>query len=91
MKWSFTKGKETAPWWEISHLSMEIPDYSKRGLSSNWFWNGSQIVVCESFAPIYTPHEKNESGQHLEHSPFCERDFAKRIETHDEKKETYQN
>jgi homogentisate 1,2-dioxygenase len=42
----------------------------------------------ESFAPFYTPKDiKNESGQHLEHSPFCERDFIlpNELETHDEK------
>jgi homogentisate 1,2-dioxygenase len=41
----------------------------------------------ESFAPFIPKRYKNESGQHLEHSPFCERDFIlPELETHDEKK-----
>jgi homogentisate 1,2-dioxygenase len=36
----------------------------------------NRLFFTESFAPIYTPKRyKNESGQLLEHSPFCERDF----------------
>jgi homogentisate 1,2-dioxygenase len=36
---------------------------------------------------LYPKNIKNESGQHLEHSPFCERDFIlpSELETHDEK------
>tara|TARA_R110000868_G_scaffold26958_9_gene103171 strand:+ start:6894 stop:8051 length:1158 start_codon:yes stop_codon:yes gene_type:complete len=48
----------------------------------------NRLFYVESFAPFYTPKRyKNESGQHLEHSPFCERDFILPIEleTHDEK------
>lgn len=48
----------------------------------------NRLFYVESFAPFYTPKRyKNESGQHLEHSPFCERDFIlpNEIETHDEK------
>ena len=48
----------------------------------------NRLFYVESFAPIYTPKRyKNESGQHLEHSPFCERDFIlpSELETHDEK------
>ncbi len=48
----------------------------------------NRILYVESFAPIYTPKRyKNESGQHLEHSPFCERDFIlpNELETFDEK------
>lgn len=48
----------------------------------------NRIFYVESHAPFYTPKRyKNESGQHLEHSPFCERDFKlpSEIETHDEK------
>ena len=47
----------------------------------------NRLLYVESFAPIYTPKRyKNESGQHLEHSPFCERDFRapSELETHDE-------
>ena len=48
----------------------------------------NRLFYVESFAPFYTPKRyKNESGQHLEHSPFCERDFIlpNELETYDEK------
>ena len=48
----------------------------------------NRLFYVESFAPFYTPKRyKNESGQHLEHAPFCERDFKlpTELETHDEK------
>lgn len=48
----------------------------------------NRIFYVESFAPFYTPKRyKNSSGQLLEHSPFCERDFKlpAQLETHDEK------
>jgi homogentisate 1,2-dioxygenase len=36
----------------------------------------TKLLVIESRSPIYTPKRyKNSYGQHLEHSPFCERDF----------------
>ncbi|MHB8400533.1 MAG: homogentisate 1,2-dioxygenase [Bacteroidia bacterium] len=48
----------------------------------------NRLLFLESFHPIYTPKRyKNTSGQMLEHSPFCERDYKmpQDIETHDEK------
>ncbi|MBK0369576.1 homogentisate 1,2-dioxygenase [Flavobacterium agrisoli] len=48
----------------------------------------NRLLFVESSAPIYTPKRyKNESGQLLEHAPFCERDFKlpTELETHDEK------
>jgi len=48
----------------------------------------NRIFYVESYAPFYTPKRyKNSSGQLLEHSPFCERDFKlpQQLETHDEK------
>lgn len=48
----------------------------------------NRIFYVESFAPFYTPKRyKNTSGQLLEHSPFCERDFKLpgELETHDQK------
>ena len=48
----------------------------------------NRIFYVESFAPFYTPKRyKNSSGQLLEHSPFCERDFKlpTELETFDEK------
>ena len=48
----------------------------------------NKIFYVESHHPIYTPKRyKNTSGQHLEHSPFCERDFKlpTELETYDQK------
>ncbi len=48
----------------------------------------NRIFYVESFHPLYTPKRyKNASGQHLEHSPFCERDFKlpTELETYDQK------
>jgi homogentisate 1,2-dioxygenase len=48
----------------------------------------NRIFFVESHSPFYTPKRyKNSSGQLLEHSPFCERDFKlpSTLETHDEK------
>ena len=48
----------------------------------------NRLFYLESFTPIYTPQRyKNSHGQHLEHSPFCERDFKLPIEleTYDQK------
>ncbi len=36
----------------------------------------NRLLLLESFSPIRTPRRyRNELGQFLEHSPFCERDF----------------
>ena len=48
----------------------------------------NKILYVESFSPILTPERyRNYFGQHLEHSPFCERDFKipKDLQTFDEK------
>ncbi|HEY0046634.1 MAG TPA: homogentisate 1,2-dioxygenase [Flavobacterium sp.] len=50
----------------------------------------NRLFYVESYSPFYTPKRyKNQSGQHLEHSPFAERDFKlpSILETHDEKGE----
>lgn len=50
----------------------------------------NRLFIVESFSPIVTPKRyRNNFGQLLEHSPFCERDFRlpKSLETHDEKGE----
>jgi len=47
----------------------------------------NRLFITESFRPIYTPKRyRNYFGQHLESSPFCERDFRppSKLETHDE-------
>jgi len=46
--------------------------------------------IVESFSPLYTPKRyRNNFGQLLEHSPYCERDIKKPddLETYDEKGE----
>jgi homogentisate 1,2-dioxygenase len=48
----------------------------------------NRLLYVESFSPIVTPKQyRNNFGQLLEHSPFCERDFKlpTNLETHDEK------
>lgn len=48
----------------------------------------NRLFIVESYQPVYTPKRyKNSAGQHLEHSPFCERDFKlpSELETHDKK------
>lgn len=48
------------------------------------------VLFVESFGPIDTPARyKNNNGQYLEHSPFCERDIRvpEILQTHDEKGE----
>ncbi len=50
----------------------------------------NRILYVESFSPILTPKQyRNNFGQLLEHSPFCERDFRlpTDLKTHDEKGE----
>lgn len=47
----------------------------------------NRLLFIESFTAIETPRQyRNEYGQHLEHSPFCERDFyvPENLQTHDE-------
>ncbi|GLR15683.1 homogentisate 1,2-dioxygenase [Portibacter lacus] len=47
----------------------------------------NRLFIVESFKPIYTPKRyRNWFGQHLESSPFCERDFKlpKNLQTFDE-------
>lgn len=47
----------------------------------------NKMLVIESHSPVRTPKRyRNEYGQMLEHSPFCERDFKfpHTLETHDE-------
>lgn len=48
----------------------------------------NRLLIVESHGPITTPKRyRNDFGQLLEHSPFCERDFRKPtdLETHNEK------
>ncbi|MCS6980567.1 MAG: homogentisate 1,2-dioxygenase [Flavobacteriales bacterium] len=48
----------------------------------------NRLLIVESFHPIYTPKRyRNNFGQLLEHSPFCERDYKlpHSLETYDER------
>jgi homogentisate 1,2-dioxygenase len=50
--------------------------------------SNNRLLIVESHSPIVTPKRyRNEYGQLLEHSPYCERDIRKpsNMETHDEK------
>lgn len=50
----------------------------------------NRLLFVESFSPIFTPSKyRNNFGQLLEHSPFCERDYRlpQNLETIDEKGE----
>lgn len=50
----------------------------------------NRLLIVESNSPITTPRRyRNDYGQFLEHSPFCERDIRKpqELETHDEQGE----
>lgn len=50
----------------------------------------NRFLIVEAFSPILTPRNyRNNFGQLLEHSPFCERDFRgpSELVTHDEKGE----
>jgi homogentisate 1,2-dioxygenase len=76
----------------MGNIDFEYGDYLiiPRGMIYQIDFDSSEnrLFYVESFSPFYTPKRyKNESGQHLEHSPFCERDFKlpSELETHDEK------
>lgn len=48
----------------------------------------NRLLITESFSPVLTPARyRNEFGQLLEHSPYCERDIRRpsNLETHEEK------
>jgi homogentisate 1,2-dioxygenase len=48
----------------------------------------NRLLIVESFSPVRTPRRyRNDVGQLLEHSPFCERDFKtpQNLETYDQK------
>ena len=76
----------------LGNIDFEYGDYLiiPRGVIYQIDFDSSEnrMFYVESFAPFYTPKRyKNASGQHLEHSPFCERDFKlpNELETFDEK------
>ena len=74
----------------MGNIPFEYGDYLiiPRGMIYQIEFNteDNRLLYMESYSPIYTPKRyKNNSGQLLEHSPFCERDFKlpKQLETHD--------
>jgi homogentisate 1,2-dioxygenase len=76
----------------LGTINFEYGDYLiiPRGMIYQIEFDNSEnrLFYLESFSPIYTPKRyKNSFGQHLEHSPFCERDFKlpSNLETHNEK------
>lgn len=76
----------------MGNISFEYGDYLiiPRGMiyQIDFDTTDNRIFYVESHSPFYTPKRyKNESGQLLEHSPFCERDFKlpNELETFDEK------
>jgi homogentisate 1,2-dioxygenase len=85
------KGKGTLRTF-MGNIPFEYGDYLiiPRGMIYQMEFDTSdnRIFYVESHSPFYTPKRyKNSSGQLLEHSPFCERDFKlpSILETHDEK------
>lgn len=72
-------------------IDFEYGDYLiiPRGMIYQLHFNDAdnRLFITESSSPLYTPKRyRNWFGQHLEHSPFCERDFRapNRLETHEE-------
>lgn len=76
----------------MGNISFEYGDYLiiPRGMIYQMEFDSTdnRLFYVESHAPFYTPKRyKSSSGQLLEHSPFCERDYKLplMLETHDEK------
>jgi homogentisate 1,2-dioxygenase len=75
----------------LGEIPFEYGDYLlvPRGIIYQIHFHGedNRLLITESYSPIYTPKRyRNWFGQHLEHSPFCERDFKlpQNLQTHDE-------
>ncbi|MBL7936012.1 MAG: homogentisate 1,2-dioxygenase [Bacteroidia bacterium] len=76
----------------LGNINFEYGDYLiiPRGMiyQIEFETSDNRLFYVESFAPYYTPKRyKSSSGQLLEHSPFCERDFKlpTELETYDKK------
>jgi len=76
----------------LGEIRFEFGDYLiiPRGMiyQINFDQEDNRLLIAESYRPIYTPKRyRNWFGQHLEHSPFCERDFKlpQNLQTHNEK------
>jgi homogentisate 1,2-dioxygenase len=73
------------------NINFEYGDYLivPRGVIYQIHFNNekNRLFIVESFSPIKAPKRyRNENGQLLEHSPYCERDIKtpENLETHDE-------
>lgn len=76
----------------LGNIDFEYGDYLviPRGMiyQIDFDTEDNRLFIVESKSPIYTPKRyRNWFGQHLEHSPFCERDMhgPSELETYDEK------
>ena len=74
------------------NIDFEYGDYLiiPRGVIHQIHFNteNNRLFIVESFSPIKAPKRyRNENGQLLEHSPYCERDIKtpENLETHDVK------
>jgi len=77
---------------QFGNIDFEYGDYLviPRGVIYQIDFNSenNRLLISESFHPILTPKKyRNNFGQLLEHSPFCERDYKlpTELETHEEK------
>lgn len=75
----------------LGNIDFEYGDYLviPRGMIYKMDFDSedNRLFIVESHRPIYTPKKyRNWFGQHLEHSPFCERDLRppSELETYDE-------
>jgi homogentisate 1,2-dioxygenase len=76
----------------LGNINFEYGDYLviPRGMiyQIDFDTEDNRLFIVESFSPVVTPKRyRNNFGQLLEHSPFCERDLKvpTELETHDEK------
>ncbi|MBD79108.1 MAG: homogentisate 1,2-dioxygenase [Crocinitomicaceae bacterium] len=76
---------------QMGNIDFAYGDYLvvPRGMIYKMDFDSSEnrLFITESNRPVYTPKKyRNWFGQHLEHSPFCERDLRppSELETHDE-------
>ena len=76
---------------QMGNIDFKYGDYLviPRGMIYKMDFDSSdnRLFITESNSPVYTPKKyRNWFGQHLEHSPFCERDLRppSELETHDE-------
>ena len=76
---------------QMGNIDFKYGDYLviPRGMIYKMDFDSSdnRLFITESNSPVHTPKKyRNFFGQHLEHSPFCERDLRppSELETHDE-------